>query len=145
MSARADKVVTNRCCCNAPAAVADVRRVIERAIAAASVEVTVNAVVVIEGLVLASAIVLYGLVTDVLTNIVLHITDVEGGGGHGHAQTVFLLNQDWFIEAVLLQVIHGQLTATELHHYVISTNKHTQPDEERTSLMCSKLKKQNHI
>lgn len=59
MSARADKVVTNRCCCNAPAAVADVRKVIERAIAAASVEVTVNAVVVIEGLVLASVIVLH--------------------------------------------------------------------------------------
>lgn len=85
------------------------------------------------------------LVTEVLTNIVLHITDVEGGGGHGHAQAVFLLSQDRFIEAVLLQVIHAQLTAAELHHYVISTDKHTQTEKERTCLMCPELRKQNHM
>lgn len=58
------------------------------------------------------------------TDVVLYIADVEGGCGHGHAQAVFLLNQDWLIEAVLLQVVHGQLAATELDHHIISTGRH---------------------
>lgn len=46
-----------------------------------------------------------------LTNIVFHITDVERGCGHGHAQTIFLLNQNGLIESILLKVIQRQLTS----------------------------------
>lgn len=56
-----------------------------------------------------------------LTNVVLHITDVEGGGRHGHPQALFLLSQDGLVEAVLLQVVHGQLTAAQLGHHVVGT------------------------
>lgn len=56
-----------------------------------------------------------------LTDVVLHITDVEGGRRHGHPQALFLLSQDGLVEAVLLQVVHGQLTAAQLGHHVVGT------------------------
>lgn len=62
----------------------------------------------------------------VLTDVVLHVADVEGGGGHGHAQAVLLLDQDGLVEAPLLQVVHGQLTAAQLHHHVVSAGGRTQ-------------------
>lgn len=66
-----------------------------------------------------------------LTNVVLHITDVEGGGRHGHPQALFLLGQDGLVEAVLLQVVHGQLTATQLGHHVVRTARERQPPGSR--------------
>lgn len=65
-------------------------------------------------------------VTAVLTDIVLHITDVEGGSGQGHAQAVLLLHQDWLVEAALLQVVHGQLTAAQLHHHIVRAGTHAE-------------------
>lgn len=59
-----------------------------------------------------------------LTNVVLHVADVEGRGGHGHAEAVFLLSQDGLAEAVLLQVVQSQLAPAQLHNHVVGTAGH---------------------
>ncbi len=40
-----------------------------------------------------------------LTNRVFHITDVERGCRHSHPQPIFLLDENWFIESILLKVV----------------------------------------
>lgn len=60
-----------------------------------------------------------------LTNVVLHVTDVEGRGRHGQAQTLFLLSQDGLAEAVLLQMLHSQLSAAQLHKHIVSAAPQT--------------------
>ncbi len=62
-----------------------------------------------------------------LTNIVFHITDVECGCRHSHPQPIFLLDENWLIEFILLKVVQRHLTSRQLDHHIFWTVVENKP------------------